>query len=210
MLRDLVPQGFRGSNPLPRTNVPVHIIILSSTFSPFNMPRSQLQNRTVYVYLSSEKEMEDWKSKAKKSNVPLSKFIYEHATNSLRQEEGEGGYESRAKMIDDLRKKDDEIQKLTRANEIVELALERVETELRRYRVAPFLQDGFQGVRRYDRKLIELLKKGEAMDSDRLLRLLRINPKESDLVKAVSVQLENLEAYGLVRKSHHGWRWVAE
>ncbi|MGA2462351.1 MAG: hypothetical protein ABSF82_13115 [Candidatus Bathyarchaeia archaeon] len=174
------------------------------------MPRSQLQNRTVYIYLKSEKEMEDWKTKAKKNHVTLSKFIHEHATNSLRQEAGEERYEPRAKMIEHLRKKDEEIQKLTRENEIVKLALERVEAELRRYRAAPFLDDGFQGVRKYDRKLIDLLKKGEAIDSDHLLHLLRISPKESDLVKAVSNQLENLEAYGLVRKTHHGWRWVSE
>jgi hypothetical protein len=172
------------------------------------MPRPQLQNRTAYIYLKSEKEMEDWKAKAKKSHIPLSKFIHEHATNSLRQEAGEEHYEPRAKMIEALRKKDEEIQKLTRENEVVKLALERVETELRRYRAAPFLEEGFQGVRKYDRKLIEILKKGKAIDSDHLLRLLRINSKESDLVKAVGNQLENLEAYGLVRKSHHGWRWV--
>lgn len=174
------------------------------------MPKSELHSRTVYVYLTSAKEMQDWKVRAEKSHATLSKFVHEHVTNSLRQEAGEESYEPRAKMIEALRKKDEEIQKLTRENEIVRLALDRVEGELRRYRAAPFLDEGFQGVRKYDRKLIEVLKKGKAIDSDHLLRLLRINPKESDLVKAVGSQLENLEAYGLVRKSHHGWRWVSE
>jgi hypothetical protein len=172
------------------------------------MPRSQLQNRTVYVYLSSEKEMEDWKARAEKSHVPLSQFVYEHATNSLRQEEGQESYRPRAEMIEDLHKKDEEIQKLTRENEIVKLALERVENELRRYRAEPFLGDDFQGVRTYDKRLIEVLRKGEAIDSDRLLHLLRVSPKETDLVKAVSRQLENLEAYGLVKKTRRGWRWL--
>lgn len=154
--------------------------------------------------------MEDWKRRAKEARVPLSKFVLEHVNNSIQQEDGEESYKPRARMIEDLRKKDEEIQKLTRENEIVKLALERVESELRRYRTAPFLDEGFQGVRKYDRKLIEILKRGEPVDSDGLLRLLRISPKESDLVKAVSNQLENLEAYGLVRKSHHGWRWTPE
>jgi hypothetical protein len=174
------------------------------------MPRSELQNRTVYVYLSSEKEMQDWKAKAEKSRIPLSQFVYEHATNSLRQEEGEESYRPRAQMIENLREKDEEIQKLTRENETVKLALERVESELRRYRAEPFLDESFQGVRKYDKKLIELLKKGKAIDSDHLLRMLRIGPKETDLVKAVSIQLENLQSYGLVKKTHHGWRWVAK
>ena len=70
------------------------------------------------------------------------------------------------------------------------------------------MDDGFLGVRKYDKKLVELLKKGEAVDSDHLLHRLRINPKETDLVKAVSKQLENLEAYGLVQKTRRGWKWT--
>jgi hypothetical protein len=154
--------------------------------------------------------MADWKSRAKKSNVPLSQFVLEHVTNSLRQEEGKESYTPRAELIEELRKKDEAIEKLTRENEITKLALERVETELHRYRAEPFLDENFQGVRRYDKKLIELLKKGDAIDSDHLLRLLRINPKETDLVKAVSKQLENLEAYGLVEKTRRGWKWLGE
>ena len=169
-----------------------------------------IKERVVYVYLPSVEMMTDWKSRAKKSNVPLSQFVLEHVTNSLRQEEGKENYKARTELIEELRKKDEAIEKLTRENEITRLALERVETELHRYRAEPFLEENFQGVRRYDKKLIELLKKGEAIDSDHLLRLLRISPKETDLVKAVSKQLENLEAYGLVDKTRRGWKWLGE
>ena len=140
----------------------------------------------------------------------MSQFILEHVSNSLRQEDGEEGYKPRAALIEELRKKGEDIEKLTRDNEITKLALERVEAELRRYRAAPFLEDDFQGVRRYDKKLVEVLKKDGPVDSEHLLRLLRISPKETNLVKAVSRQLENLQSYGLVQKSHHGWRWVAK
>ncbi len=169
-----------------------------------------INERYVYAYLPSVEMVRDWKVKAKKSGVSISQFVYEHVTNSLRQEEGEESYKPRAELIEDLRKKDEAIEKLNRENEIIKLALERVETELRRYRSEPFLQERFQGVRKYDRQLIELLKKGQDVDSDHLLRLLRISPKETDLVKAVSNQLENLEAYGLVKKTRRGWRWVGE
>jgi hypothetical protein len=94
-------------------------------------------------------------------------------------------------------------------NEITKLALERVESELRKYRAEPFLEEKFSGIRKYDQKLIELLKKGETIDSDHPLRQLRVSPRETDRVKAVSKQLENLEAYGLVEKTRRGWRWVA-
>ena len=151
----------------------------------------------------------DWKTRATKSNVPISKFVLEHVMNSIRQEEGEEDYKPRVKLIEELRVKDEAIEKLTRDNEVLKLALERVETELRKYHAEPFLENNFRGVRRYDKRLIELLRKGEVVDSDHLLRLLRINLKEIELVRAVSNQLENLEGYGLVEKTRRGWRWVS-
>jgi hypothetical protein len=134
----------------------------------------------VYVYVPTAETLQAWKAKAKKGKIPLSKFVVEHVNNSLRMEEGEDDFKPRVKLIEELHSKDEEIQKLTRENEIVKLALERVEGELRRYRAEPFLDESFQGIRKYDRKLIELLKKGKPIDSDHLLRMLRIGPKETD------------------------------
>jgi len=173
------------------------------------LAREAIKDRLVYVYLPSVKLLTDWKARAAKSKVPISKFVLEHVMNSIRQEEGEEDYKPRAKLIEELRVKDETIEKLTRDSEVLKLALERVETELRKYHAEPFLEDNFRGVRRYDKRLIELLRKGEVVDSDHLLRLLRINLKEIDLVRAVSKQLENLEAYGLVEKTRRGWRWVS-
>jgi hypothetical protein len=168
-----------------------------------------IKQRSIYVYLPSVELVKDWKVKAKKSGASVSRFVIEHVTNSLRQEEGEEGYKSRAELMQQIREKDEQIEKLTRENEIVKLALERVENELQRYRAEPFLEEGFKGIRRYDRRLIELLKKGDTVDSDHLLRLLKINPRDTPLVKAVTKQLENLEAYGLVDKTLRGWKWVS-
>jgi len=168
-----------------------------------------IKQRSIYVYLSSVETVDDWKARAKKSGESISRFVIEHVTNSLRQEEGEEGYKSRAELLQQIREKDERIVKLTRENEIVELALERVENELERYRAEPFLEEDFKGIRRYDRRLIELLKKGGTIDSDHLLRLLKINARDTPLVKAVTKQLENLEAYGLVDKTLRGWKWVS-
>jgi hypothetical protein len=169
-----------------------------------------INERYVYTYLPSVEMVKDWKARAKKSKISISQFVYEHVTNSLRQEDEEENYKPRSELIEEIRKRDETIEKLTRENEITSLALERVESELRRYRADPFLEDNFQGIRKYDIKLVELLKKGEAIDSDHLLRKLKISPRETDLVKAVSRQLENLQAYGLVEKTHRGWKWVGK
>ena len=77
---------------------------------------------------------------------------------------------------------------------------------MRKYRSEVFLEEQYEGVRKYDKELVEILKRREFIDDDELLRALNIDPRESDLVKAVSKQLENLEAYGLVSFTRRGWR----
>jgi hypothetical protein len=84
----------------------------------------------------------------------------------------------------------------------------RYEEELKRYRSAAFIEEGFEGVRKYHRELVDLLKQGGTYDSYRILEALGIKPEESDLVKAVSSQLEDLEAYGLIETTSKGWKWM--
>ena len=53
------------------------------------------------------------------------------------------------------------------------------------------------------------MKAKGSIDSYRLLEDLGIDPRESDLVKAVSKQLEELEAYGIIKPEGRGWRWIS-
>ena len=46
------------------------------------------------------------------------------------------------------------------------------------------------------------------MDSYRILETLGIDPRESDLVKAVSKQLEELEGYGMIKTDGRSWKWI--
>jgi hypothetical protein len=52
------------------------------------------------------------------------------------------------------------------------------------------------------------LKKQGPIDSYRLLEALAIDPREAELVKGVSAELEALENYGLIVSTPRGWRWV--
>ena len=52
------------------------------------------------------------------------------------------------------------------------------------------------------------MKRGGTLDSYKLLEALGIDPKDSELVKAISRQLEDLEAYGVVAPTPKGWRWI--
>jgi hypothetical protein len=89
-----------------------------------------------------------------------------------------------------------------------EIVLERYEAELKRYRSQSFLEEDYQGMRRYSRELVEIPKGRGQMDSYRILEALGIDPRESDLVKAVSKQLEELEGYGMIKTDGRSWKWI--
>ena len=167
----------------------------------------RLKERAVYVYLPSVKIAEDWKARAEKQKTSVSKFVIEHVLNSLRQED-ESNYVSRAGLVNQLRENREEIQRFKKDSALFKQLAEKLDTELKRYRAQPFLEEEYQGTRTYDRVLIKLLRDKGSIDTDRILDELNIDPKESELVNAVRRQLENLEAYGLVQQTARAWRWT--
>ena len=57
-------------------------------------------------------------------------------------------------------------------------------------------------------QIVEALKARGHVGSYQILELLGIAPGESEAIKAVSKQLEEMEAYGLVTNTSRGWRWI--
>ncbi|MEM2864612.1 MAG: hypothetical protein QW569_05055 [Candidatus Bathyarchaeia archaeon] len=166
-----------------------------------------IKDRTVYVYLSSLGTVEDWKRKAEKAGVSLSKFIIDRVEDSIRCDEGEEGYLTRVELIKRVKALEDELRRLREENRLLKRLVENLDNELKRYRAQPFLEETFEGVRRFDKELIELLKKGGTYSEEDILTHLGIDASDAELVKAVSRQLEALEAYGLVEYKGRGWRW---
>jgi len=164
-----------------------------------------IKKRAVYVYLPSTNMTEDWKKRAEQAGLSISKFVLERVEDSLRRE-GEESYLSRLQLIQRLSKSEEELKKLRRDNRLLRKLVDNLDTELKRYRTKPFLNDEFVGVRRLDRELIEILKENR-LTAEEILNQLSIDSSEIDLVKAVTKQLEILEAYGLVEYSGRRWRW---
>jgi len=163
------------------------------------------KSRYVYLYLPSAEDKARWEDLARKAGVPLSRFVIEVFESAV----AEGlEYKPRKELMMELgrlRAENKELRDDLRQKKIV---IERYEKELKRYRSEAFLDSGFEGVRRYNRDIIRILRRGGTVDSYRLLEDLNIDPGDTDLVNAVSRQLEDLEAYGLVARTAHGWRWV--
>ncbi len=166
-----------------------------------------IKQRAIYVYLPSLEMAQDWKDRSRKAGTSISKYVIERVEDSFRREDGEEGYTSRLELIERLRKNEEELKKMGDDNRLLRRLVENLDTELKRFRAQPFLEEGFQGVRSFDRELIQLLKEGELLSDDELLSRLNVSSIDTDLVKAVSNQLQVLESYGLVEFTGRGWKW---
>ena len=166
-----------------------------------------IKERAIYVYLPSVELVKRWKHAAQKQGTSVSKFVIEHVENSLRQEE-EPGYKSRGELWKEIKRLREELKETARQKRLLDLVVDKLEKEVRRYRAQPFLQPDFEGVRSFQKELIKALREGGVISSKELLSKLDIDPFEHEAVKAINKQLEILQAYGLVEPSPRGWRWV--
>ncbi len=143
---------------------------------------------------------------AKKARTPLTKFIIGIVDGVLDEEEE---FKPRREVVREMEtlKAENKILRDDLRQKII--VLEKYENELKRYRSQAFLGEDYQGMRRYSKELVEILKSRGFVDSYRLLEDLGIDPRESDLVKAVSTQLEELEGYGMIKPEAKGWRWIS-
>ncbi len=65
-----------------------------------------------------------------------------------------------------------------------------------------------EGTRRHDQELINVLKRGKALEGYTILKELSIDPGDTEAVKLVNNQLESLRRFGLVEETGNGWRWI--
>ena len=168
--------------------------------------KGELKRRAIYVYPPAEMATR-WKRLAEASGTSISKFVMQHVENSLGREDE--GYSSRSTIIEENRHLQESLREKEKRGHHLELLVEKLEEDLRTYRARMFTDPLFSGVRSYDKQLIEILKQPGTHTSEELLSRLGIKPKEQEAIKAVSVQLENLEGYGLARSSRRGWIWIA-
>lgn len=166
-----------------------------------------IKERSIYVYLPSIEQKKRWEEYARKQGTSISKFVIEYVENSLRKEE-DASYRPREELLRQVNELTEELNGVRKEKRILETAIDRLEEELRRYRSQPFLDENFVGVRKYQRELIDLLRNNLVVRDEVLLSRLGIDPSEIEAVKAVSKQLEGLEAYGLVKSSPKGWKWI--
>lgn len=162
--------------------------------------------RYVFVYVPGVEVKDRWRDLAKKAKTPLTKFLFNHIERSLRQE-GKGGaptpQDVLLRRVKELEKESEELQRKLRVNEAYIRSLEQ---DLQRARARTFAP-GFRGKRKYDTELTRLFREKGSLESRDILRLLRIDPGDTEAVEGVHSQLRQLHAWGLIHPRPGGWEW---
>lgn len=163
-----------------------------------------IKKRAIYVYLPSVETAIRWKKIADKAKMSISKFVFEHVENSLSQE---NELSPRVKLIENLRSLKGENDELRKQNRMLNKVVDSLEEELRSFRLKPFLDPVSDGVRQYEKELIDIFRRRKFLRNDELLDVLNIDAADTDSIKAINIQLDNLRSYGLIKVVPGGWRW---
>lgn len=171
-----------------------------------------IKKRSIWVYVPTLEQRKQWEKIAEKKDISLSKWIVQTVENSLLTIDNE----VRSKKDIEKENKDlrNEISNLRKELREINSIREKLETDIKKYRAEPFLTTSFQGTRKYDKELIDIIKnargvdgKRRYIDNDEILSSLGVKLSEIEAVKSIAVQLSNLENYDLVESSTKGWRW---
>jgi hypothetical protein len=166
-----------------------------------------IKERLVYVYLPSDAMVKQWKEASGKADMTLSKFVIEHVNNSLQQEQNKEGFASRAEILDDIKKLQEENKELYKKIKMFESLVMRLEEENRGYRTKPFLVEDFLDEREYESDLVNLFRIRSEVRKEEIFEQLGINPQDAEKVKGIKKQIEILERYGLLKDIGGKWRW---
>lgn len=164
-----------------------------------------IKDRRVDVYVDTIERKERWSRVAEEEGESLSKFVQQCVEYAI--EKGGPDFTELAEESKEIQELKEEVNDLKLDIEQKEIVIEKQKTELKKLRSQPFLEEDFEGTRKYDEDVIDELKNADRLPADELIRRLDVDPSDAELVEGINTQLQQLEDYGLVRSSPQGWVW---
>ena len=112
------------------------------------------------------------------------------------------------KSLNRIEKLEEENEQLLRKLQRDETLLDRYEQQLREMENSSFVShEQFNGIRRYNKRLIELFKHEVYLDEEKILDKLSIPPGDRLSIQAIGEQIENLLQYGVIKPQRGGYVW---
>lgn len=163
------------------------------------------RERYIWLYCHSVEDKKRYQELANVADIPLSKYLLGIIDDALAIRENPGNRTISIKELDTLK---EDNKKLRDDLRLSRMLIERLGAENKSYKEAAFLNPSFTGILEYDAEVIQAIKTYGPIRTPRLLERLNIDPTDLKGIEALSRQLENLEAHGLVERSSNGWMWA--
>jgi hypothetical protein len=165
-----------------------------------------IKDRTIYVYLPTPQMVERWKKAADQSKQSISKFVMERVEYAI-SEESEQDKQNRATAIEEIKRLTESLAEKDSKIMLQGLLIEKYEQDLRNYRSRLFSDESYTGVRVYDKELVQILREPGVHSYNEIIDRLRIKPSDSEAIRTVQRQLDNLRGYNLAKEIRGGWIW---
>ncbi|MDD3492055.1 MAG: hypothetical protein PHU95_01905 [Candidatus Thermoplasmatota archaeon] len=162
-----------------------------------------IKDRTVYVYAPTLETVERWKQAADKAGLSLSKFFIECVEDAIREDED---YQPRVDLLKEVEALRGENNELKKRVKMLDALVEKQERELKQL-MSRFFVEEKEGIRQYDRDLVDLLRTRKQVSFDDIVVHLDLDRRDTDVMRAVNQQLDHLEAYGLIVPVREGYKW---
>ena len=163
------------------------------------------RDRTATTYLPSKELLDKWKSDAQSHRCSVSDYIFEMVEKARRDSDKPDSSPMLAKEVMEVKGR---CLRLEEENNLLKLSLDNAQTEIYKLRFGAFNVLDRNAAGEYDRNLVDLLRRGGTHTAREILATLGIDPRDSQAVKIVSVQLEELRRFGLVKETVNGWMWT--
>ncbi|MBE3139288.1 MAG: hypothetical protein IMZ53_01765 [Thermoplasmata archaeon] len=153
-----------------------------------------------------------WFKIANQEGLSVSNFIVEVVEDYIREGDVTNSKNTLLKNIGEFKEQNEKLRheniELQKRVEMLNTLTDRYEKQLQDYSNKTFIENGkIAGARKYQKSLIELFKQRSSISEDEIMDLLHIDPHDTETLKAISKQIENLEDYDVVQKIRGGWRW---
>lgn len=186
--------------------------------------RVSVKRKSISIYLPTDEMVDRWKRLAEKAGLSLSQYVQDIVEDHIKKFEETidpndlgGQIEKIKELINYVEKQQSDIEKqqsdmekqIKMIRDRDNRAKERLEEGIREEIIKAFREgDIFEGIREYDAALITLLKKKGVVKEDELMDLLHIDHDDTESVKIVNQQLDNLLGSNLIKRSNGNIIWV--
>lgn len=164
-----------------------------------------IKDRRVDVYVDTIDRKQRWLRIAEEEGESLSQFVQQCVEYAI--EQGGPDFTELGEETKKIQELEEEVTELRRDVKQKKVVIDKLESELKEIRTQPFVDEDFEGRRKFDEELPDVLKGADRITGDEILRRLAVDPSETEVVSGINTQLGQLEAYGLVRSTPQGWVW---